>query len=114
MKKRNFKHFVTVVLTSMIFAVNAGTGNNVNLKPGESEKTIQQQFLFPNIILPVEKNEKVPVVFTLNKENKIDVIIAKTENNVLKREIENQLADLTLPNLKANSTYSIVLNFKRY
>jgi hypothetical protein len=114
MKKNYFKHLVAALFVGTILTTNAGNGSSIKTGKGDGEKTIQQQFLFPNIILPVVKNEKVQIVFTLNKENRIDVVIVKTEDTKFKKEIENQLSDLVLPSLKANSSYSIIINFKRY
>ena len=98
-----------VALTLGSFLVNAntiaGTGN-------ETEKTIKEHVKFPNIILPLKKQEKVTVLFTTSENGKVNFVFAKTNNKEIKSEIEKQFLQLTLTKLKANVAYSIVLNFK--
>lgn len=78
----------------------------------ESEKTIKEHVKFPKLILPVQKNEKVEVVFTTAEDGKVNFVLAKTNNKTIKTEIEKQFHELILNKLKANVAYSIVFNFK--
>lgn len=99
-----------VTLTLGSFYVKAGNGLNENAV--ETEKTIKEHVKFPKLILPIQKNEKVEVVFTTNETGKVNFVLAKTANENIKSEIEKQFQDLTLNKLKANVAYSIVFNFK--
>jgi len=96
------------VLFLASFFVHAGTG----LKSEGTEQTIRQHIKFPKLILPVEKNEKVEVIFTTAPNGKVDFVLARTSNQDLKKEIEKQFMGMSLPKLKANVAHSIVFNFK--
>ncbi len=96
-------------LTLSAYFMNAG---NVPAKLGETETAIKQQVKFPSLILPTAKTEKVEVVFTTAANGKVDFVLAKTQNDILKKELEKQFLGLTLNKLKANVAYSIVFNFK--
>ena len=52
------------------------------------------------------------MVFTTAENGKVNFVLAKTENKIIKTEIEKQFQELTLNKLKANVAYSIVFNFK--
>lgn len=98
---------VTLTLGSLF--VKANTTNNGS---EEAEKTIKEHVKFPKLILPVQQNEKVEVVFTTAESGKVNFVIAKTKNPIIKSEIEKQFQTLTLKKLKANVAHSIVFNFK--
>ena len=98
-----------VALTLGSFAVKANNGNTL---AGETEKTIKQHVSFPKLNLTPQQNEKVEIVFTTSESGKVDFVLAKTKNEILKKEIEKQFSSLTLNKLKANVAYSIVFNFK--
>lgn len=98
---------VTLTLGSLFLKAN--TANNGT---EEAEKTIKEHVKFPKLILPVQQNEKVEVVFTTAENGKVNFVLAKTKNQTIKNEIEKQFQSLTLNKLKANMAYSIVFNFK--
>ena len=89
--------------------LKANTGNEVAV---QTEKTIKEHVKFPKLILPVSQNEKIEVVFTTSANGNVDFVLAKTKNESLKKDIEQQFLGLTLNKLKANVAYSIVFNFK--
>jgi len=99
-----------------IVAFSLGTlftqARNLNNAGEEAEKTVKEHVKFPKLILPVQQNEKVEVVFTTAENGKVNFVLAKTDNKVLKTELEKQFQDLTFNKLKANVAYSIVFNFK--
>ena len=105
-----------VALTFGSFMAKAGNGNSENTKPAYSadkpEKTIENHIRFPKLIVPIHKSEKVEVIFTTDAGGKVDCVIAKTQNEELRKEIEKQFSALVLPNMKSNIAYSIILNFK--
>jgi hypothetical protein len=79
----------------------------------ETQRTIRQHISFPNIILPISKTEKVEVVFTTDEKGKVNFVLAKTENEDLKKQIEKQFSEMTLTKIKSNVAYSIVFNIKK-
>ncbi|MBK7309208.1 MAG: hypothetical protein IPI93_00060 [Sphingobacteriaceae bacterium] len=87
-----------------------GTGNENII---ETQKEIKQHISFPNIILPLNRTEKVEVVFTTAENGKVNFVLAKTDNDVLKKQIEKQFAEMTLTKIKSNVAYSIVFNIKK-
>jgi hypothetical protein len=119
-KNNKFKFAKTVLLTSLLFSAFITMSANIpGTKPGshESEKTIQNYFKFPQILLPhAESNtsvsKRVEVLFTTDKNGKVNFAIAKTEDVALKDEVEKQFYKLLLPKLPAEVVHSVVLNFK--
>lgn len=85
-------------------------GNEIVINAGNE---IKHHLSFPNILMNVNKSEKVEVVFTTSENGKVNLVIAKTENEILKREIEKQFLELVLDKLKSNVAYSIVFNIKK-
>lgn len=99
-----------IILTLSAFIIKANTLDEIAAE--ETEKTIKQHVKFPQLILPVSKTEKVEIVFTTAENGKVDFVLVKSENEILKKELEKQFLALTLPKLKSNVAYSIVFNFK--
>lgn len=98
-----------IFLSSVTFAL----GNDGNENIIETQRTIKQHISFPNIILPIDRTEKVEVVFTTDEKGKVNFVIAKTENEILKKQIEKQFTEMTLTKIKSNVAYSIVFNIKK-
>ena len=101
--------FSLVTLSSFSFASTSSNGNEAII---ETEKTIKQHISFPNIILPIQHTEKVEVLFTTSENGKVNFVLAKTDNSILKKQIEKQFSELTLSKIKSNVAYSIVFNIK--
>ena len=101
--------FAFVLVSSFASASNLTTGNEGVI---ETEKTIKRHMSFPNVIWVKNSSEKVEVVFTTNEKGKVNFVIAKTANEILKSEIEKQFSELTLLKIKSNVAYSIVFNIK--
>jgi hypothetical protein len=105
-----------IFLGIVAFANNSN--GNENLTTGESgiietQRSIKQHISFPNIILPFNKTEKVEVVFTTAENGKVNFVVAKTENDLLKKQIEKQFAEMILTKIKSNVAYSIIFNIKK-
>jgi hypothetical protein len=98
---------VTLTLGSLLLKANNGSEAAI-----ETEKTIKEHIYFPGLILPLQQQQKVEVVFTTNEKGKVDFVLAKTDNKDIKAAVEKQFSTLTLNKLKANVAYSIVLNIK--
>lgn len=98
-----------ILAGSFVSAKTLTTGNDGIV---ETEKTIKRHMSFPNVLLAKKVSEKVEVVFTTNEKGKVNFVIAKTENELLKTEIEKQFSELTLLKIKSNVAYSIVFNIK--
>lgn len=89
------------------FALNNGENANV-----ETAIQIKKHISFPNIILPIQESEKIEVVFTTGENGKVNFAYAKTNNETVKKEIEKQFLELTLPKIKSNVAYSVIINLK--
>ncbi len=98
-----------VALTFSSFLAKANDGTSESNTP---EKTIESHIKFPKLIVPMHKSAKVEVVFTTDVNGKVNNVVAKTANEELKKEIENQFSSMVVPNTKSNIAYTIVLNFK--
>jgi len=108
----------TIGLTAKVLLVLAFVFGSINLVAGNSpspaaalSSKLQKSIQF-NKRFSIQKSEKVEVVFTTGTNGKADVVIVKTANAGLKKEIEEAFAALDLSGFKANDAYSVVLNFK--
>lgn len=84
--------------------------------PG-TEKTIQTYFKFPSFLLPQAEQKtiqsrKVEVLFTTDKNGDVNFVLAKTNDNDLRKEVENQFYQLRLPKVPAEVVHSVVLDFR--
>lgn len=109
------KKTVIVFAAGLIMSISARAGGN---EPSRSiiisdvSKTIKEHVKFPNLLLDYSRKEKVNVVFTVNDVGHVNLVIANTSNEILKKSIETQFSKLVLKQLKANNVYSIQFNFK--
>lgn len=101
--------------------LQAGTNHDPNEGPSasskESEKAIRHYFKFPQVLVPVNETKssaenKVEVLFSTDSTGKVNFVLAKTENQALRKEIEKQFLALELKNLKSEVVHKVVLNFK--
>src|SRR5207253_8080772 len=105
MKTINPKSLLLILLLlsgSILLANTAPVSNTVT---GKTEKTIQDFFKFPQVLLPHYNNarlinNKVEVIFTTNNSGQVNFVLAKTNNPELKREIEKQFSSLHLSKIK--------------
>ena len=109
-----------LLISSLIFSIgiikatNAPVSNTVS---SETVKTIKDYFKFPRILMPYQEehilqNNKVVVLFSTDKNGKVNFVLAKTEDKSLKTEIEKQFSNLHLTKLKHDVVHSVTLNFK--
>jgi hypothetical protein len=105
--------FCSLFFTTLLAVANTTPTTSVS---SSTEKTIRQYFKFPQVLLPLQHNDamsnKVEVVFTTDSFGKVNFALAKTQNRILKQEIEKQFLALQLPKLKHEVAHSVVLNFK--
>ena len=120
MKKTKITFTKIVLMTSLIFTTLLAVANtNPSSTPvsTETEKTIRTYFKFPQVLLPhyelkwVQTN-RVEVLFTTDKNGKVNFVMAKTTDQELKLEIEKQFSNLHLNKVKQNVVHSVVLNFR--
>jgi len=80
--KMKLKNKITkmVLLTGLVITTISATANTNSLSDPtsvETEKTIKDYFKFPQIIIPVNESQKVEVLFTTNKNGKVDLYLQK-------------------------------------
>jgi len=116
---KTLKTLKTLLVVSILFnglALLANDGEGTKTTTVSTEKTIQDYFRFPQVLLPkvdVKTNDsKVEVVFTTSENGKVNFVLAKTDNPILKKEIEKQFSNLVLPQLKKDVAHSVVLKFR--
>lgn len=113
--KRLIKKTIATVAVGIMLTLNVqAAGNDKNSKPVLSNvsETIKDHVKFPKLLLNHKQEENVNVVFTVDELGKVNLVVANTDNLVLKQAIETQFAKLKLTQLKANNTYSIQFKFK--
>ncbi len=96
-----------LTLSSLTAKPNTGTNETVMI---ETEKIIKESVKFPAICLT--SNQKVEILFTTDQKGDVNFVLAKTENTILKKEIEKQFTGMHLSKLKQDVVHSVVLNFK--
>lgn len=113
--KTIFKKTIIMVTAGLFLSMNIHAKGNENPKSiliSDANKTIKEHIKFPNLLMHFNADEKVNVVFTVNEIGEVNLVIANTTNESLKKSIETQFMKLKLNKLKANNAYSVVLNFK--
>lgn len=98
-----------IFLAGQPLSANSYTGSP-SLK--EVSKTISASLHFPAELKKTGTEEKVNVVFTVDANGEVNLVIADAANPILKQSIEQQFRKLTLAGLKPNNAYSVILNFK--
>lgn len=114
--KTLLKKTIVLVATGLFFAVTANAKDNENPKTvlvSDATKTIKEHIKFPDLLMRFNEEEKVNVVFTVNEAGEVNLVVANTSNESLKKSIEAQFMKLKMNKLKANNAYSVVLNFKK-
>ncbi len=114
MKTRN--KITTLILMGGLLmislTVKPNTKSGISPEAIETEKTIKDYFKFPQIFIPVNESQKVEVLFTTNEKGHVDFVLAKTNDQNLKAEIEKQFLKLNLDKIKSNVVHSVTLNIK--
>lgn len=113
--KKILKKSVSILVVGFLFSFNLNAKENENPKTAsiaDANKTIKEQIKFPDTLINFNQEEKVNVLFTVNETGQVNLVIANTNNETLKKSIESQFMKLTLNNLQANNAYSVVFNFK--
>lgn len=103
------------LVTGLVITTLYVTPNNISGSKSESvetEKAIKDYFKFPQIIMPVNSSQKVEVLFSTNQNGKVDFVLAKTDDQNLKLEVEKQFLKLNLTKLKSDVIHSVTLNIK--
>jgi len=108
-----------ILIGGLIFSVllaKSNTTPSTGTNTTATEKTIHDYFKFPRILIPrlEEKGHtsKVEVLFTTDQNGNVNFVLAKTDDQLLKTEIEKQFANLHLKKVKQNVVHSVVLNFR--
>jgi len=106
-----------VVLFTTSIAVANNTDPKTNTVTAATQKTIRDYFKFPQVLLPMQNHQgsvlhKVDVLFTTDSTGVVNFVIAKTDDQELKHEIEKQFTGLQLSHLKTNVAHSVTLNFR--
>lgn len=104
---------VAVLLFSSVVAFSGNTPKSQGKKT-DAEKTIRQFFKFPQVLAPmaqVKSAEKVEVLFSTDKDGKVNFVLAKTDDVRLKNEIEKQFFAMRMSEMKADMINSVVLSF---
>lgn len=113
--KTIFKKSITIIVTGLLLSFSVSANENENPKTliiTDASKTIKEHIKFPNLLMSFNHEEKVNVLFTVNELGQVNLVIANTVNEMLKKSIETQFMKLKMNNLKANNAYSVVVNFK--
>lgn len=113
--KTIIKKSIVLLAAGLFFCFNSNAKENGTpklIEVSDANKTIKEHIKFPNLLMNFNQEEKVNVVFTVNETGQVNLVIANTLNENLKKSIESQFMKLKINNLKANNAYSVVFNFK--
>jgi hypothetical protein len=75
---------------------------------------VKNYFMFPNVFNTNNYSEQAKVVFTINENGNVDLVLAETDNKILKKSIEEQFLKLKFNHLSTNNTYTINFKFKSF
>jgi DNA/RNA endonuclease YhcR with UshA esterase domain len=96
----------------LLSSTSALAHNGIPTINAEAEKQIKEHLKPENPIAALHQTQKIEVLFTTNETGGVNFVLAKTENQITKAEIEKQFSHLHFKNLNVNVAYSIVINFK--
>ncbi len=74
---------------------------------------VKNYLMFPNVFNN-SYNKQAKVVFTINEKGNVDLVLAETDNKILKKSIEEQFLKLKFNHLSTNNTYTINFKFKSF
>jgi hypothetical protein len=114
--KTIFNKTIIIITAGLFLSMNINAKDNENPKSvliSDASKTIKEHIKFPDFLMHFNEEEKVNVVFTVNEKGEVNLVLANTSNESLKKSIESQFVKLKLDKLKPNNAYSVVLNFKK-
>jgi len=120
-KKTNQNYFLKICLITGLFfsALVSFSAVLPSIRPKNinAEKTIRNYFKFPQILVlhnvpTVIKSKRVEVLFTAGRDGLVNFALAKTDDALLKAEIEKQFYKIRLTKANASVVHSVVLNFK--
>lgn len=106
------KSAIICLLGLLTFNTHAKDKNNNKIEIN-SVNEVKNYLMFPNIFNN-NYTEEAKVVFTVNDRGNVDLVIANTNNKVLKKSIEEQFLKLKFNNLSSNNTYNINFKFKSF
>lgn len=82
----------------------SATNNNEAEKEIKEKIHINQQFL--------NNEDKVEILFTTDEKGEVNFALARTNNEMLRKEIEKQFHSLHFTKMKKDVVNSVTLNFK--
>ncbi len=104
-----------LLISSLIFSIGFIKATNAlvsNTVSSETTKTIKDYFKFPRILMPyyeerILQNNKVEVLFSTDKNGKLNFVFAKTADKSLKTEIEKQFSKVQLTKQNKDVLHSV-------
>ena len=82
-----------------------------------AKNVIHHYFKFPSILLPAHslsapQPTRVEVLYTTDQAGKVNFVLAKTGDNVLKAEIEKQFYELPRLKVRGGAVQKVILTFR--
>lgn len=103
----------TIIIASgfilLSLTANASTFPETTYKTA-SGKTIHSSLKVPSAL--GIKNQQVEILFSTDEKGMVNFALAKTSNQLLKKEIEKQFYSMHFSDLKPEMINSVVVNFK--
>lgn len=111
----NFKTLVLATTLSLgLISAKAAETPNAGKTCASVQQTIMQSVSLPAELKNPGFKQNVKVAFMMNAAGNVDVVVARTENQLLKQSIENQFKQLCFSGLQAGVTYNVEINFNVY
>ena len=108
------KTIIICILALLSLNTQAKENTNHNSKIEiNSINEVKNYLMFPNVFNN-NYSEQAKVVFTINDKGNVDLVLAETDNKILKKSIEEQFLKLKFNNLSTNNTYTINFKFKSF
>ena len=87
--KTIFKKTILLVTAGLFLSTNIHAKDNENPKSvliADASKIIKEHIKFPNLLMHFNQEEKVNVVFTVNETGDVNLVVANTQNESLKKD----------------------------
>lgn len=102
----------TLLITGLIFMSTIAHANTAIKKDinHSAEKIIKRSLKFPDACYL--QDQKVEILFSTNETGKVNFVLVKTADPILKTEIEKQFYSLQFQNFQQDVVNSVTVNFK--
>jgi hypothetical protein len=110
--KNKIASFLAALLIGGTALLSAGNGKVKKITTPHPAKHIQNLVQLPEQFKQIGFEEKVKVLFTVDKTGRVENVLCVCANAELKNSVEMQFRQMQFQQTKTNTLYTIHINFK--